>query len=225
MENELDLNLVDYNRYANKNGSDKKSKKNIFDETGVCWVDYCIHYKVVTRKYGTSIGVLFDEIANQCKMNKVCTLSQETLANEIGSSWNKVSRNLKIMLNEGLIEKVDHPVSKKTIDGNTNWYTISKEKVYELQNEKIEIKVSNKNKIQDQKKGIEKIKNDAENRKIPVWGENEPVYNEPLVNYDLPNITSIKENIEDPVELDSPNVIQEDETEDKRSIFDYVDEI
>jgi len=225
MENELDLNFVDYNRFAYKNGSDKKSKKNIFDETGVCWVDYCIHYKVVYKKYGTTIGAIFDEIANQCKMNKVCTLSQKTLAEEIGSSYKTVTRNLKIMLDEGLIEKVDHPVSKKTTEGNTNWYIISKEKIYDLQNEKIEIKISNKNRIENQKKGIEKIKNDAEKRNLPVWGENEPVYNEPLVNYEIPNITSIKENIEDPVEFDSPNVIQEDETEDERSIFDYADEI
>jgi DNA-binding Lrp family transcriptional regulator len=224
MENEIDLNFVDYNRYANKNGTDKKDKKNVFGETGVCWVDYCIHYKIVYKKYGTTIGAIFDEIANQCNMNTVCTLSQRTLAEEIGSSWRTVLRNLNIMLDEGLIEKVDHPVNKKTIEGNTSWYIISKEKVYKLQNEKIEIKVSNINKIKDQKKGIEKLKNDEEKRNLPVWGENEPVYNEPLVNYEIPNI-SINENIEDPVEFDSPNIVQEDETDDNRDLLYYADQI
>lgn len=212
MENEIDLNNIEYNRHAYKNTSDKKDKKNIFGETGICWVDYCIHYKIVYKKYGTTIGAIFDEIANQCKMNMVCTLSEETLAEEIGSSWRTVSRKLKIMLNEEIIEKVDHPVSKKTIEGNTNWYVISKEKIYELQNEKIEVKVSNKNRIKDQKKGIEKIKNDAELEKLGIWGENEPVINnETWVNYKIPNI-------EYPV-------IQENETDDKNDLFDYADEI
>jgi transcription initiation factor IIE alpha subunit len=150
---------VEYNRFAYKIQKDKTKNKNVFGETDVCWVDWCYHFKVVYRKYGTTIGALFDEIANQCRMNGVCTLSESDLGKEIGMSWHTVNRALKKMLEEKLIFLVDHNITdERVIDGNTKWYIISKERVYELQNEKIPILKSNKTRREFQEKGMDQIK-------------------------------------------------------------------
>lgn len=98
------------------------------------------HYKMVHKKYGVEVGSLFDEVANQCDINDICDLSETSLGNELRMSYKRISRSLKTLLEEGLIEKIERGEKNKF---SPNWFKVSKERLYELENEYVEPLMSN----------------------------------------------------------------------------------